>query len=110
MKVGLLGLSFFNRFKYDIDPVRGVVTLRENGLVEQCLIRGGRSEPQWRSEYGQVAARRRVIEARLAQTARGDGRTRRRLEAALEEVDRQLAVLDDEADAARVPFRWRDVD
>ena len=33
MPVGLLGLSFFNRFRYQVDPQHGVITLEPNGIL-----------------------------------------------------------------------------
>jgi len=107
MQIGLLGLSFFNHFRYDFDPVAGIVTLRPNGMAEAGRLRGGRSESQWRNEFAVLAARRRAIEAALAEE--GSGRVRRtaRLEEAIEEVDRQLQLLEGEADEARVPMAWR---
>ena len=65
MQFGLLGLSYFNRFHYQIDPARGVVTLTPNDLEEQGLIRGGRSEADWRAEFAQMRARVRYREKQL---------------------------------------------
>jgi len=107
MSIGLLGLSFFNHFRYRIDPVEGVVTLRPNGLVEKGKIRGGRNESQWRSEFAVLRSRQNAVESALDEAARGS-RQRKRLEAALEEVERQLQVLEGEADDGRVPMPWRD--
>ena len=42
MDTGLLGLSFFNHFTYNIDAARGIVTLTENTLAEDGVLRGGR--------------------------------------------------------------------
>lgn len=107
MQVGLLGLSFFNHFRYDVDPAAGIVTLRPNGMAETGRLRGGRSESQWRGEFAMLFARRLAIEAALDES--GSGRVRRtaRLEEAIEEVERQLQVLEAEADDARVPMAWR---
>jgi clan AA aspartic protease (TIGR02281 family) len=107
MSVGLLGLSFFNHFRYRFDPVEGVVTLRPNGLVEAGKIRGGRSESQWRRQFAWMHARRSAVEAALDEAGKGS-RRRTELEAALDEADRQLQVLESEADDARVPMPWRD--
>ena len=46
MTFGLLGLSFFNHFTYNIDTAAGVVTLTRNRLAESGKIRGGRSQAQ----------------------------------------------------------------
>ena len=107
MSIGLLGLSFLNHFNYQLDPVRGVVTLTENQMVDDGLIRGGRSEAQWRAEFAHLDARKRAIEREQDETPSSHGREHDRLESVLDELDRQLDVLEDEADEARVPFGWR---
>jgi clan AA aspartic protease (TIGR02281 family) len=108
MSVGLLGLSFFNHFRYDFDPGSGIVTLRPNGLAEAGQIRGGRSEPQWRSQFDALARRRRAVEKAIDAANPNASLRKGELDAALEEVDRQIQLLEDEADDARVPMQWRD--
>lgn len=108
MSVGLLGLSFFNHFQYDIDPASGVVTLRPNGLVESGQLRGGRSEEQWRGEFARMAWRRVSLEQSLEDINPNKGRRKSELQTELEEVDRQLSILEGEADDAHVPAQWRD--
>jgi len=107
MQIGLLGLSFFNHFRYDFDPAAGIVTLRPNGMAETGRLRGGRSQSQWRGEFAMLHARRRALEAALDETGSGRARREAQLEEAIEEVDRQLEVLEGEADDARVPMAWR---
>ena len=108
MTTGLLGLSFFNHFRYRFDPASGVITLESNGMVESGKIRGGRSKGQWRRQFQALTARRAMIERRLDESNPNRSRERASLREAIEEVDRQLAVLEDEADEARVPMQWRD--
>lgn len=108
MSTGLLGLSFFNHFEYHFDPGAGVITLKPNGLVESGRIRGGRSRDQWRGQFQALAARRALIEKVLEEAGPNRARRKAEIEAALVEVDRQIAVLEDEADDARVPMQWRD--
>ena len=107
MEVGLLGLSFFNRFTYQIDAAAGVVTLIPNDLEARGLIRGGRSEAQWRAEYRSLHARLRDIAEERQRTPDSRGRKHRDLDDAEEALRKQLAVLDAEADRARVPLAWR---
>jgi clan AA aspartic protease (TIGR02281 family) len=107
MSVGLLGLSFFNHFRYRVDPASGLVTLRPNGLAESGLIRGGRSEGQWKGEFARLERRRTAIEVVLDESNPNRARRKLELKDAIEEVERQLKVLDIEADDARVPMRWR---
>lgn len=107
MGVGLLGLSFFNHFTYNVDAAAGIVTLRPNGMASAGLIRGGRSEAQWRSEFGGIDARIDWVEREYARKAESKARTRRRLLEEIEELERQRALLESEAAAARVPMSWR---
>ncbi len=108
MSHGLLGLSYFNHFRYDFDPVAGVVTLTPNGLVEAGVIKSGRTEAQWRGEFAQLAGRREAIEHELDSINPNWTRRRAELEAAIEETERQREVLESEADDAHVPMAWRD--
>ncbi len=106
MERGLLGLSYFNRFNYNIDAANGIVTLTHNDLEERGLIRGGRSEAQWRSEFTNLRMRMtqlEMIEARARQSGVGNkfDKENRRLA-------RQLEELELEAHRARVPASWRD--
>jgi clan AA aspartic protease (TIGR02281 family) len=105
--VGLLGLSFFNHFTYEVDAAQGVVRLRPNQLAEQGLIRGGRSQAQWRTEFASLEARRREVEGELGGTQGSHGRERARLNSLITDLDRDLVVLTAEADQARVPDAWR---
>jgi clan AA aspartic protease (TIGR02281 family) len=108
MSVGLLGLSFFNHFQYRVDPASGVVTLRPNGLVESGRIRGGRSQGQWEGEFARLARRRAGVEEALDEVNPNRSRRKAELKDMLEEVERQLAMLENEADDAHVPMNWRD--
>jgi len=108
MSTGLLGLSFFNHFRYDIDPAAGIVTLTPNGLVEAGVLKGGRTEDQWRTQFSRLAAQRSAIEVALERVNPNASVRRHELEALLEENDRQVAVLESEADDAHVPMAWRD--
>ncbi len=108
MSHGLLGLSFFNHFRYDFDPVAGFVTLTPNGLVEAGVIKAGRTEAQWRGQFAQLAGRREAIENELERINPNWTVRRDELESFLAENDRQLEVLEAEADDAHVPMAWRD--
>ena len=108
MSTGLLGLAFFNHFRYRVDPVSGTVTLRPNGLAQAGKIRGGRSEGQWKGEFYRLAQRRIGTERALDSINPNKARRKAELKGALGEVDRQLKMLEDEADDARVPMQWRD--
>ncbi len=107
MSVGLLGLSFFNHFTYNIDAANGIVTLQRNALAKSGAIRGGRSQAQWSAEYANIEGRIRAVRWEYEQKAESKSRVRRELEARLEQLERQREKLDEEADQARVPMTWR---
>ena len=107
MNVGLLGLSFFNHFNYNIDAARGIVTLTRNDLAASGVIRGGRSQAQWRAEFRDVRHRLTYARAELESKSASKSRLRERLQAGIDELERQLAALETEADSARVPMAWR---
>lgn len=107
MEVGLLGLTFFNHFTYNVDAAAGIVTLKPNQLASTGQIRGGRSEAQWRSEYAALHWRIGRVEHELETKAESKTRERRRLDDERQELERQLSLLDTEADRARVPMTWR---
>jgi clan AA aspartic protease (TIGR02281 family) len=107
IEVGLLGLSFFNRFTYQIDAAAGLVTLVENDLAESGQIVGGRSEAQWRSEFQALRARLALVAAARERTPSARGRRLDRLDGEEGALERQLEELDAEADQANVPHAWR---
>ena len=107
MNIGLLGLSFFNHFEYTIDPVRGVIRLTPNGLKEAGLIRAGRSRAQWKAEYANIRGRIQYHEDRRARVLPSHSRTQNQLTEEVRDLERQLAVLDTEADRGRVAYSWR---
>jgi clan AA aspartic protease (TIGR02281 family) len=108
MSEGLLGLSFFNHFTYNVDSQRGLVTLIENDMEETGAIRGGRSELQWRSEYLSIQRRLDSVERARGQVPKSHSRRHDELDDEADELERQHALLDREADEAHVPFAWRD--
>jgi clan AA aspartic protease (TIGR02281 family) len=107
MSVGLLGLSFFNHFTYNIDAAAGILTLERNTLARDGQIRGGRSSAQWRSEYANLGARIERVMAEHEQKTESKTRIRRALERERARLEQQLEQLDEEADRARVPMAWR---
>ncbi len=107
MKVGLLGLSFFNHFTYNIDTARGIVSLRPNHLAEDGSIRGGRSQAHWTAEYANLRRRIERLDAEKKRTPSSHGREHRRLAKVRDQLDREQRLLDGEADQAQVPMVWR---
>jgi clan AA aspartic protease (TIGR02281 family) len=107
MEIGLLGLSFLNRFTYQVDAAAGMLTLVENDLAEGGDLRGGRSENQWRMEFGGLQRRMEEIEYRRDGTPSSRSRLHEELDEQQVEAERQLEALDAEADQANVPDSWR---
>lgn len=105
MDEGLLGLSFFNHFTYNIDTSRGVVSLTENDLAAEGVLRGGRNESRWKLQF-QSAYHQISSTESLAKSA-PFGRDQVKAEARREQAVERLRLLEDEADDARVPFYWR---
>ncbi len=108
MEYGLLGLSYFNHFKYDIDPVAGVVTLRRNNLAEAGILRGGRSREQWRQHFAAHHSRIREMKKKRDEVPFSRTRRREHLGEEVQRLEQELKLLESEADDARVPFGWRD--
>jgi aspartyl protease family protein len=107
MGIGLLGLSFLNRFTYQVDAAAGMLTLVENDLAEGGELRGGRSENQWRMEFGGLQRRVEEIEFRRDGAPSSHSRLHAELDEEQVEAERQLEALDAEADQANVPDSWR---
>jgi clan AA aspartic protease (TIGR02281 family) len=105
--IGLLGLSFFNRFTYQIDAAAGLLTLTDNDLADSGGILGGRSEGQWRGEFMGLRVRLEELEAHRTATPPGHGRQLDRLDQEHAALERQIELLDAEADRAQVPDAWR---
>jgi clan AA aspartic protease (TIGR02281 family) len=107
MSIGLLGLSFLNRFTYQVDAAAGMLTLTENDLAEGGDLRGGRSENQWRMEFGGLQRRLGEIDLRRGVTPPSRSRLLAELDQQQSEAERQLESLDAEADQVNVPDSWR---
>lgn len=108
MNEGLLGLSFFNHFKYDIDPVNGIVTLQDNNLAESGVLRGGKSRGQWRQQFAAAQSRIQRAQKRLDEVPFSRTRRRDAVEEEIAQLQNELRLLHGEADDAKVPFTWRD--
>ncbi len=107
MQIGLLGLSFLNRFTVQVDASAGMLTLTENDLAEGGDLRGGRSENQWRMEFGGLEQRLERIEMRRDTTPASRSRLLAELDQEQSEAERQLESLAAEADQVNVPDNWR---
>jgi len=108
MRVGLLGLSYFNHFRYDIDPVRGEVTLVRNDLAQRGLLKGGRGRAQWRQQFAMIQARIAAVRTEREEVPASHTRKGRALDLRLAQLEHELELLDAEADDAHVPYSWRE--
>jgi clan AA aspartic protease (TIGR02281 family) len=107
LPIGLLGLSFFNRFTYQVDAANGVLTLVENDLATSGSLLGGRSESQWRGEFEAMRQRLAAVEAQRDAAPSTHGRMVTELDEMEKALERELEQLETEADDARVPDAWR---
>jgi clan AA aspartic protease (TIGR02281 family) len=111
MPIGLLGLSFFNRFTYRIDATAGIVTLVPNeagGSGEAGRsVRGGRTETQWRNEFRALRQRIAMVDHYYDDLDPLRQNNDRLAARAREQFERELEFLDKQADRARVPDSWR---
>lgn len=107
IEIGLLGLSFFNRFTYQIDAAAGLVTLHENDLEKDGHVLGGRSPSQWLGEFESLRTQIAELENQRERTPSSRSRRFERLDAQEAALERQLDALEAEADQARVPQAWR---
>ncbi len=107
IEIGLLGLSFFNHFTYQIDAAAGLVTLHENDLEKDGHVRGGRSPSQWLGEFESLRTQIAELENQRERTPSSRSRRFERLDAQEAALERQLDALEAEADQARVPQAWR---
>ncbi len=107
IEMGLLGLSFFNRFTYQIDTAAGVITLHENDLETSGQLVGGRSRSQWLGEFEALRSQIAELDFERDRVPSSRGRRHDRLEEQATQLLRQLEALEAEADHAGVPQAWR---
>jgi clan AA aspartic protease (TIGR02281 family) len=111
MPIGLLGLSFFNRFTYRIDATAGIVTLvpNEGGGSGEAgrAVRGGRTETQWRNEFRALRQRVAMVDHYYDDLDPLRQNNDRLAARAREQFERELEFLEKQADRARVPDAWR---
>lgn len=111
MPIGLLGLSFFNRFTYRIDATAGIVTLvpnedRESGEAGRS-VRGGRTETQWRNEFRSIRQRVAMVDDYYDDLDPLRQNNDKLAARARQRFEREFEFLEKQADRARVPDAWR---
>jgi hypothetical protein len=85
-----------------------VLTLVPNDLAETGQILAGRSEAQWRAEYGNLRTRLARVDDESQRTNPNQSSKLGDLDLARRDLLRQLEILEAEADQARVPLTWRE--
>ncbi len=108
MSEGLLGLAFFNHFTYNIEAASGLLTLTENNLAQEGVLRAGRSKSQWTGDFYRANLRIEVAEQQLSDAPSTHRREKEKRRSQLADAKNRLRLLENEADEARVPFSWRD--
>ncbi len=107
MGTGLLGLSFFNSFNYSIDSENGLITLKENRLVADGKLKGGRTQEQWSDEFRGRREQLRWIEEELSEIDSTNEYKLKRFREGKAKLEKELDELENQADRAGVPDRWR---
>jgi clan AA aspartic protease (TIGR02281 family) len=102
MGVGLLGGSFFNNYRYSVDSAASVIT-----LVPNEGVRGGEAADQWRERFQALRADIRRLETYLEERDVTRANRRIELEGNLDQLKRNLAALETEANRVGVPQAWR---
>ncbi len=108
MQEGLLGMTFFNHFKVETDPMSGTLTLEEIDVNAIDGIYGGHSRSYWQRRFraleGQLTRvrqlRKETPSSRISEHERLD-----RAEASLVQQNDDLHMR---ASAAGVPREWRE--
>ncbi len=71
-------------------------------------MKGGRSREQWTNQFAAMKYRIRAMETQRDETPSSRTRKRTQLDGEVDQLERELELLEAEADDARVPFGWRD--
>jgi len=111
MSSGLLGMPFFNRFRVAIDPAEGELRLTEIDFDAVDGVYAGVGEEIWRDRFRQLQQQLAAIQ-KARESVPPEAETS--AQNYLERLDRQeakvqalLDELEDRAQAAGVPSRWR---
>lgn len=108
MTLGLLGMPFFNHFRVEIDPGRGLLTLEEIDLARIEGIYGGYGETYWRSRFRMLRAIQARVESMAPELPSTGSDPRTRLERGRDYWRKQLSQLELRASQAGVPRSWRE--
>jgi predicted aspartyl protease len=105
---GLLGMTFFNHFKVQTDPVAGRLTLEEIDLEGAEGVHGGFGEGYWRREFRTVHRQLRTIEEQRGLVPSTHVTIHDRLAEREKALQKRLDDLHQRASRAGVPRAWRE--
>jgi hypothetical protein len=105
---GLLGMPFFNHFRVQTDPARGLLTLEEIDLQEVDGVYGGYDQSYWRARFAMIREQIRRIEAYHERIPAEYAGIRERTRSAADYWRDQYELLDLRATQAGVPQAWRE--
>ena len=105
---GLLGMPFFNHFKVETDPARGLLTLEQIDLEAVEGIYGGYGERYWRSQFRRIRSKLDELDAAGGDIPSHYTGLLRQLEQARTYWRAQYEDLQARAARAGVPQGWRE--
>ena len=107
---GLLGMTFFNHFKVQTDPVAGLLTLEEIDVAaaEAAGVYGGFGEGYWRKEFRRLYEQLDKLEQERQQVPSTHVSWQDRLDDREEALRKRLDDLHERASRAGVPRAWRE--
>lgn len=108
MAYGLLGMPFFNHFRVQTDPTRGMLTLEEIDLNAIDGIYGGYDERHWRTRFALINGQIERIETLARKVPTEYTTTHERVRKVADYWREQREILDLKATRAGVPQPWRE--
>ena len=107
---GLLGMTFFNHFKVQTDPVAGILTLEEvdTASAEAAGVYGGFGEGYWRREFRGIHRQIKGIRAARKQVPSNHVTVQDRIDEQEKTMRKRLDDLHERASRAGVPRAWRE--
>jgi hypothetical protein len=101
-------LPFFNNFRVELDPTRGILTLEDVDINSIEGVYGGLGQTAWRQKFRQVRGQLARVRDQLERLPRENVAQVAELEEKGSYWDRQLRRLEQKATRAGVPRGWRE--
>jgi predicted aspartyl protease len=105
---GLLGMTYFNHFRVQTDPVAGRLTLEEVDLEGVEGVHGGFGEAYWRREFRTLHRQLQAIETQRELIPGTHVTMQDRLDDREKALRRRLDDLHERASRVGVPRAWRE--